>query len=205
MRAAVFICALAIALPTVAATPEEDFRSGEKAYGAGDVVGAMALLRRAADAGNPRAQSLYGTILGKAEYSDEALVYLRRAAEQGDAEGEYALGVRYAAGEGVGKDPAEAQRWLEAAARQGHPQAVVALSQAVMGAKLGFTTEAARAEGLPWVEKAADAGSVPALAYLASGYRSGAFGSVDLAKAERLEARLREIAPESRRKGRAKK
>ena len=197
------VCVFAMA--NALAGPEEDYSSGRKAYLAGDVVSAMAVLKRAADAGHAPAQSLYGYILDKAEYNEEAAQYFRRAADQGNADGQYGLAMLYAAGEGVGRDPAAARDWLERAGKQGHTLAVVALSQAFLGGSLGFKADPGDSAGLVWVRKAADSDSIPALSYLAKGYRSGAFGAPDPAQAERLEARIRELSPDNnRRKGKKK-
>jgi len=186
------------------AAPQDDFQAGRKAYLAGDVVGAMPVLKRAADAGHAEAQSLYAYILDKSEDNEEAAKYFRRAAEQGNADGQYGLGALYAAGEGVERDPAAARQWFERAAGAGHPQAVIALSQAFLTESFGFRRDPADVAGLAWVRKAAELGSIPALDYLAKGYRSGAFGAIDVAQAERTEARMRELSPE-RKKGRARK
>jgi len=193
---------VSIFIGTVCAAPQDDFNAGRKAYLAGDVVAAMTPLRRAADAGHAPAQSLYGYILEKAEYNEEAAQYFRRAAEQGDADGQYGLGLLYAIGEGVARDPAAARDWLERAGNQNHGLAVVALSQAFLAGRLGFKTDPADAAGLGWVRKAGEIDSIPALTYLAQGYRSGAFGAPDFKEAERLEARLRELSPDNRRKNR---
>ena len=48
----------------------------------------------------------------------EAITELRRQAEQGDAEAQIDLGLRYANGEGVPQDDAEAVRWFRLAAEQ---------------------------------------------------------------------------------------
>lgn len=193
------------AVASAAAAPQDDFEAGRKAYFAGDVVGAMPALKRAADAGHAPAQSLYGYILDKSEYNEEAAQYFRRAADQGDADGQYGLGTLYAAGEGVQRDLATARQWFERAASQGHALAVAALSQAFLTATLGFKGDPADAQGVAWVRKAAELGSVPALGYLAKGYRSGAFGAVDVAQAERFEARMRELSPPRPSKTRQKK
>lgn len=184
------------------AAPQDDYSAGRKAYLAGDVVSAMTPLKRAADAGYAPAQSLYGYILDKAEYNEEAAQYFRRAADQGDADGQYGLGILYASGEGVATDPAAARDWLERAGNQNHGLAVVALSQAFLGGRLGFKTDPADTAGLGWVRKAGALDSIPALTYLAQGYRTGAFGAADLKEAERLEARLRELSPDDRKKNR---
>ena len=51
------------------------------------------------------------------------LTETRRLAEQGDADAQYNLGVRYANGEGVLKDEAEAVRWYRLSADQGNADA----------------------------------------------------------------------------------
>ena len=59
----------------------------------------------------------------------EAAPQYRKAAEQGDADAQFTLGVLYAKGEGVPKDDAEAVRWFRKAAEQGD-----AAAQSVLGA-----------------------------------------------------------------------
>ena len=53
----------------------------------------------------------------------ETVSKLRKAAEQGDAEAQYNLGVRYANGEGVPEDYKEAVKWFRKAAEQGTAKA----------------------------------------------------------------------------------
>ena len=53
-----------------------------------------------------------------AQYAVEAVRWVRRAAEQGDAEAQLTLGVMYAAGRGVAQDEAEAVRWFRRAMAQ---------------------------------------------------------------------------------------
>lgn len=199
-----FLLLMLVFARTVFAGPQEDYTAGRKAYLAGDVSAAMPALKRAADAGHAPAQSLYGYILDRAEYNEEAAQYFRRAAEQGDADGQYGLGILHASGEGVARDPGAAREWLERAGTQGHALAVVALSQAFLAGTLGFKNDPADAGGLAWVKKASELGSIPALGYLAKGYRSGAFGAPDLGQAERLEARMRELSPDNRKRGKKK-
>lgn len=187
------------------AAPPDDFRAGESAYRAGDVTGAMPLLRRAAEAGHAPAQALYGHILDVSEFNEEASRYYRRAAEQGNADGQFGLAALYAAGEGVEPDPGAARQWFERAAAQGHAHAINALARAFLARDLGFTAEPAEEAGLAWVRKAADQGYYPALDYLAKGLRSGSFGVVDIAQAERLEARMNALgAPPPRKRSRQK-
>lgn len=188
-----------------AAAPEDDFKAGERALRSGDVVGGMTALRRAADAGHAPAQALYGYVLDQAESNEEAASYYRKAAQQGNADGEFGMGKLLAAGEGVAKDAAAARGWFERAATRGHAQAINVLAQAFLAADLGYKRDPADEKGLAWVRKAADNRYLPALEYLAKGYRSGEFGKVDVAQAEKLEALIRELRPEPTKKGRAKK
>jgi hypothetical protein len=55
---------------------------------------------------------------GVAKDQVEAVKWLRKAAEQNDAEAQYNLGVCYAHGEGVAKDLVEAVKWYRKAAEQ---------------------------------------------------------------------------------------
>jgi TPR repeat protein len=52
-----------------------------------------------------------------------ALALLRPAAERGDAEAQFLLGLSYRSGRGVAANDVEANRWLERAAKQNHAQA----------------------------------------------------------------------------------
>jgi len=61
------------------------------------------------------------------QISRESLENIMRAANQGDAEAQYRLGVLYAKGVGVKKDRREANRWYRKAANQGHEKAQQAL------------------------------------------------------------------------------
>ena len=162
-------------------------------------------LRRAADAGHAPAQALYGFILDQAESNEEAAGYYRRAAEQGNADGEFGLGKLHAAGEGVARDAAVARQWFERAAARGHSQAINVMAQAFISGELGFKRDPTDEKGLAWVRRAADQGHLVSLEYLARGHRSGEFGKVDIAQAEKLEARIRELRPEPAKKGRARK
>ena len=78
----------------------------------------------------PRAMGRSGVILGLvigsmvslegvAEEIDDAAVLLRAAAEQGNAEAQYNLGLMYLEGQGVKQDNVEAYAWIRTAAAQG--------------------------------------------------------------------------------------
>ncbi len=172
---------LAIALWAVVGTAHgdvaEDFAVGTERYRDGDMMGAMVPLKRAADAGHAGAQALYGDILDKADMDEEGIAYLRRAAEQGNADGQYGLAVMLLAGEGAPRDPAQAARLLRLAAAQQHVLAINALAQAYLqgDAKLGAdATDSDEARQM--LTQAADHGYLPAIDALAEAYVSGRFG-----------------------------
>lgn len=186
--------ALCFALSAFAAA-EDEYRAGLKFYQGGDVTTAMARLRKASDAGHAPAQVLLAEILDQAEMNEEAVVYYRKAAEQGNADGEFGLGNMYASGEGVKRDPAEARKWLTRAAEKNHVRAMAAVAQAYISGGLGLDDkERSGDEARRWLLRAADNQYLPALDFLARAYRAGTLGlSIDLKQAEALEARANKI------------
>lgn len=194
MRSLILALLFAASLAAVAG-PQEDFAAGDAAYRRGDVRGAIASLRKSADAGHVRAQVLLGSILDAAEQDEEAARYLRMAADQGDAEGSYLLAALYASGEGVPIDQAKARQLLEGAAGRGHRESVFALATAYLGGGLGLTeAERSSPAALAAIRKAADLGHLPSLDRLALAYRNGELGLVADAKlAEETESRARSI------------
>lgn len=188
------------------AGPNEDYQAALKSYQDGDVVGAMSGLRKAADAGHPKAQVLLAELLDRAEIDEEAAGYYRKAAEQGDADGMFGYGVMLAAGEGVKKDLLGARRWINKAAELGHLQAINVIAQAYLTADLGLTDNDRNSpEALRWVELAAKNDYLPALDALADAYRTG--GGLPVTANEKLAAeyraqanRLRGIDPAKKKK-----
>ena len=177
-----------------------DYENGNRAYQAGDVRAAITLLRPGAAAGHAPSQALLGRIYEGALESGEAARYYRLAAEQGDPDGLYALGVLYLSGEGIPRDVVAAREWLLKAARAGHANAPTVIGLAYVRGGLGLSeSDRQSREALPWIEKAAAAGALDAVDRLAVAYRHGDYGLVpDVKKAEELEARarqLRKIAP----------
>ena len=99
-----------------------------------DARGGARWLEVAADAGVPEAQYNLGLLyfrgVGVRQNGYDAMAWLRRAAEHGNADAQTALGKLYLTGyDTVGQDVAEADRWLSAAASQGHPEAVKSLEE----------------------------------------------------------------------------
>lgn len=174
----------------------EDFEAGKKAFDAGDLVGAMTPLKRAADADHAQAQVLLAYILDYSEFDEEAIAYYRKAAEKGNADGQFGLGSMIANGEGIPKkDPIEGRRWIKLAAEQGQKMAINVIAQAYLNGYLGLTeAERSNEETLRWVRLAAEQDSLPAIDALALAYREGKLGlSTDLVRATELEAKARKL------------
>lgn len=188
------------------AGPDEDYHAALKSYQDGDVVGAMPGLRKAASAGHPKAQVLLAELLDRAEIDEEAASFYRKAAEQGDADGMFGLGVMLAAGEGVKKDLLEARRWITSAAEKGQQQAINVIAQAYLSGELGVADKERNSQdALRWVEQAANNDYLPAIDALAEAYRAGTGLPVSanekLAADYRAQAnRLRGIDPAKKKK-----
>lgn len=179
---------------TLAAT-EDDYREGLSAFNKGDVVGAMPALRKAADAGHGPSQALFGLILERAGADGEALEYYRKAAEQGNVDGEFAFGMMFVSGLGVKRDLAQARPWITRAAEKGHLQAINVLAVAHMKGEAGLVEAPADAkQALRWIQRAAENKNLAALEYLARAYREGALGlPIDTKQAEIYEAQVKDL------------
>ena len=87
-----------------------------------------------------------------------AMQELRGAAERGDVESQYLLGLVYASGVAPEVSVTEARHWLEAAANKSHPEAALALS--------GLLTDGSaedRAAAEQWLQRAASEGEPTAI------------------------------------------
>ena len=100
----------------------------------------------------------------------EAARWFRKAAEQGDANLQFFLGVIYGEGQGVPQDNAEAARWFRKAAEQGNANGQFALG--FMYAK-GQGVPQDYAEAVRLYKKAGDQGETKALYNLGNMYRRG--------------------------------
>jgi hypothetical protein len=96
-------------------------------------------------------------LAGEGVSSDKSLAFLwmRRAAEQGDLEGQAALGDMYKKGSGVTRNPEQAAKWHKQAAHQGHAGAQFAFGQACA---TGSGVDRNVTQGLKWLILAIDAG-----------------------------------------------
>ena len=124
---------------SVAISKEEDSCKikGPGAAGRAEHDTALKELRPLAEKGDVKAQYLLGTTYYQnpgATIDDmrlnyqEAAQWLRKAAEQGSAEGQAAMGWLYEKGHGVSPDILEASRWYERSAKQGLAEAQYSLA-----------------------------------------------------------------------------
>lgn len=87
-------------------------------------------IKNDAERGDPNAQSVLGEGYYRVQDYQNALVWFRKAAQQGYAPGQYNLGVMHLEGSGTAKDAGEAQKWFLKAADQRHLDAVNNLAAA---------------------------------------------------------------------------
>jgi TPR repeat protein len=104
-------------------------------------------------------------------FSEESNIdEIRKLADQGLAEAQYALGFLYDNGRGVPKNDAEAMKWFRKAADQGNAKAQYALG---LGYFIGKGVPKDDAEAMKWFRKAADQGNAKAQYNLGVGYYNG--------------------------------
>lgn len=184
------------------------------AYGRGvdrDDVEAAIWYRRAAEQGNEAARAALEQLRAEGRLAapptgptvSREAVALRAAAERGGALAQYQLGLRYAMGDGVPRDPAQAVRWYREAAQQG-----LAPAQYQLGLRYanGDGVERDFAEAVKWYQRAAGQGVAFAQFNLGVRYANGqgverdpvqAYQWFSLA-AQRLLGREAEVARQAR-------
>ena len=156
-----------------------------------DEAQAVLWFRKAAEQGNAHAQcnlglmlvvdtslrqaSALGYALGSGvpqnvPQNDEALLWFRKAAEQGDAIAQFNLGLLYYYGDGVPQDYVKAASWYRKAAEQGYAGAqagLAALYYKGEGVSQDYTATAF------WFRKAAEQGDINAQLALGGLYHAG--------------------------------
>ena len=117
-----------VTLPTLqqaaaSGDPVARYLLGEQRLSSGDVAGAAALIRRAAEQNVPAAQYRYAKLLERGEGVEQDLAaarqWTRRAAEAGHRRAMHNLGVMFATGSGGEENLDEAAHWFEEAALHG--------------------------------------------------------------------------------------
>jgi TPR repeat protein len=148
-----------------------------------DLPAAFALCRKAAAGGFVPAQATLGMLFTRVRDYAQAALWLQKAAEQGDPEAQYNLGLAYIKGRGVAADFGVAFSWMVKAAEQG-----LAPAQARLG--LLYVTGDGVAldpiEAHKWLILASKAGDAAAMGNYA---RSEAqLGLMQIAEAQRRAA-----------------
>ena len=133
-------------VPAVLAGPQQDTETAESSYRKGDLVAAMALWRKAAQAGYAPAQARLGDALDYAEEDEEAVQWYRKATEQGSVAGEYGLGLMYLRGKGVAKDDEKARFHILRAANQNYVPALRVMMELYKAGAAGLPVDPAEAE-----------------------------------------------------------
>ena len=116
--------------------------------------------RRAAEAGNAKAQYYYGRLLSEGGDNvrrdrEQAVSWFTKAATAGEAEAMSALGRALMKGEGTNRNKTEGLRWYEQAAAQGVAEAQYQLALLY---KNGDSVAKSESLALEWMEKAAKRG-----------------------------------------------
>lgn len=140
-RGLLALAALWAGCAAAVASPDEDVQRAEASLRGGDVFAAISQLRKAADRNNGLAQARLADLLRAAEFDQEALILYRKAAQQGEAAGEFGLGKMYADGVGVPRDAALALEWYRKAEARNHAPALDALARAHRTGDLGLTRD----------------------------------------------------------------
>ncbi|MBO0905234.1 SEL1-like repeat protein [Jiella sonneratiae] len=125
---------------------------------------------QAAHPTEPRLQFLLGRALDASGSEDEAVAWFRKAAEQGDAEGQASLGAMYSEGTGVEKDLVQAVAWFRKAAEQGDTRGQISLGNMYAD---GTGVEKDLAQAVAWFRKAAEQGDARGQTALGTMYANG--------------------------------
>lgn len=144
---------LAMAMVPAHADMAEDHESAIKMWQMGNVVDAMTQFTTNAEKGHAPSQVWLATLMDQAQQDEDAVKWFQKAADQGNAAGEYGLGLMYGKGEGVKQDNAKALDYVTRAAEKDHADAVYAL--AAVYTKGGFGLEPNLEKGEFWSARAA--------------------------------------------------
>jgi TPR repeat protein len=112
-----------------AGAADDDFSKGLSAFNTGDYASALRLWRPLAEGAEPRSEAgigfMYHRGLGVGTDDREAAVWLRRAAEHGQAEGQLMLGILFYYGRGVPQSYVRAYAWCDLAETSGNADATL--------------------------------------------------------------------------------
>lgn len=174
-------------------------KQGIEAYHKGDLIRAMQLLERSAEHGYAPAQTTLAYFLDKSDLDQQAFQWYSKAAEQGDAGGQFGVAQMYALGEGVDKNEDLAREWMLKAVAQNHPDALRMYADAMEKGALGVAMN--RQKALDIYQDCHAKGDMACTRRLVLAYRFGQLGlPVDEKKAQQLNIDMfrREEKPEKK-------
>lgn len=175
--------------PPPANTPEENVRLAEQAFDKSDIVSAMRYYRKAAEAGYGPAMSRLAYLLDKSEEDEEAVSWLKKAVQLGEAEGQFELARMYAYGEGIDQDKKAAFDLFTQSANQQYAPAIRVLALAYENGDLGLRADYELAQH--WLKRGQLVNDYWSIKRLAQAYREGDLGlRINKQKAEQLEQQL---------------
>ncbi len=138
-----------------------------------DAAAAFRLYTKAAEMGEERAQNRLGDCyeegIGTSRNITEAIKWYEKAAAQGLAEAQRALAWLYSSEKSITKDINKSMMWYRKAAEQGDLESIYKLG-------LLYVLQDEVKEGIYWLEKASEKGSVSAQHYLAKIYKDPEYG-----------------------------
>lgn len=170
-------------------TAEENFELGKKAYIKADLLDAMSYFRKAAEAGHGLAMARLGYLLDKSELNEEAIVWLKKSAALGNAEGQFELARMHAEGEGVKQDKKTALELFTQSANNKFTDAIRVLAMAYEEGGLDLRVDYELAQH--WLNKGLLANDLWSINRLKEAYRKGDLGlRIDKQKAKQLEQKL---------------
>ena len=180
------------AMTASAQAPVQGFELAEAYFKRGNFAQAYLIGLPVAQAGDPRAQFLLGTLslIGRppiARDPKEAMRWYTKAASRGHAEAQFALAQAHARGDGVPVDANRSLHWLTQAAMNGHVPAMMNLARLNDD---GVARPRDRAAATEWVRRAAEHGDPRAQAIYADRLESG----IGVARNEALAEVWRERA-----------
>lgn len=145
---------------------EASYELGEIYYGKDaflqivDISRAKEYYRRGAEKSHLNSMQKLAVILDCYGSREEACEWYLKAAELGDAESMYRIGIAYSIGKGVPENDVLAAKWLLKAADMGHPKAQRQIGEFYLH---GWGVEENEQKGLEWLSKASKNGNVEAL------------------------------------------
>ncbi len=153
-------------------SPAEMFKKAEMEYNAGNYEKAFALFSKISDDAEARNYLgiMYANGNGVAQDSAKALMWLKKSANQGNANAQFNLGYMYVNGSGVEQDYKEGVKWYRKSADQGFVEAQFNLG-VIYAYGIGGEPDAIKA--VSWFRKAAEQGYAPAQCILGIMYEEG--------------------------------